>query len=232
MRDYVGSELELFAAAANWKRYIARALAPFVAGHVLEVGAGIGANIPHLCNARVAAWTALEPDPQLASKAAERVARSALPVPCEIVVGTTETLAAESRFDAILYIDVIEHIADDRAELARASAHLNPGAHLVVLAPAHPFLFSAFDAAIGHFRRYGGGSLAALAPPDCRLRTVFMLDMAGLSASLANAMLLRAARPSAGQIRLWDRFLVPASRILDAATGRRFGKTVVAVWRR
>ena len=49
------------------------------------------------------------------------------------------TLPAEAKFDAILYIDVLEHIEDDRAEMARAAARLKPGGALIVLAPAHPF---------------------------------------------------------------------------------------------
>jgi len=59
---YIGSELELFAAATNWKAYLGGVLRRFVLGRVLEVGAGIGSNIPYLHNDLVAEWTALEPD--------------------------------------------------------------------------------------------------------------------------------------------------------------------------
>ena len=116
--------------------------------------------------------------------------------------------------------------------MAAAARRLAPGGNLVVLAPAHQFLFSAFDAAIGHYRRYNAGSLAALAPPGCRLRTTRMLDAAGFFASLANAALLRSSMPSPGQIKMWDGCLVPISRVLDRCTGHRFGKTVIAVWER
>jgi len=53
--QYVGNELELFAAARHWKAYLAAQLAPFIAGRVLEVGAGIGGNIPFLRNPSVTA---------------------------------------------------------------------------------------------------------------------------------------------------------------------------------
>jgi protein-L-isoaspartate O-methyltransferase len=43
--SYIGSELELFAAATNWKAYFASVLAPFIGARVLEIGAGIGSNI-------------------------------------------------------------------------------------------------------------------------------------------------------------------------------------------
>ena len=42
-RAYVGNELDLFAQAKRWKRYLASHLAPYLTGDVLEVGAGIGA---------------------------------------------------------------------------------------------------------------------------------------------------------------------------------------------
>jgi hypothetical protein len=102
----------------------------------------------------------------------------------------------------------------------------------VVLAPAHQFLFSPFDGAIGHWRRYNGAALANLTPRGCRIRARLALDSAGFLASLANRLLLKASMPSRGQIAFWDRVLVPISRIVDALTGRIFGKTVVMVWSR
>ena len=45
------------------------------------------------------------------------------------------------------YIDVVEHIKDDRGEMRRAAEWLRPGGHLVVVCPAHQLLFSAFDRA-------------------------------------------------------------------------------------
>ena len=56
--------------------------------------------------------------------------------------------------------------------------------------------------------------------------------MAGFFASLANRLLLAAALPTPRQVALWDKMLVPISRVLDGITCHRFGKTVVTVWRR
>ncbi len=227
---YIGSELELFAAARNWKTYFAGILKPFIGARVLEVGAGIGSNIPFLMTPAVREWTSLEPDPALARRIEARIAAGDLPPLCRAVVGTLADIDPARRFDAILYVDVLEHIADDAGELARAGGMLAPGGNLVALAPAHQFLFSAFDKAIGHHRRYSGKSLVALQPPGCRLRAKLMLDSVGFFASLANRVLLRSAAPSPRQIAFWDGFLIPASRACDAVTGRSFGKTVVAVW--
>ena len=232
MSRYIGGELDLFAAATNWKRYLARRLAPHIGRRVLEVGAGIGTNTLFLAGCGADEWLCLEPDPGLASRIAKLVAAGALPPCCRVVGGTIAALGAGAAFDTILYLDVIEHIAADRAELADAARLLAPGGNLVVLAPAHPFLFTPFDDAVGHHRRYTRASLRALAPPDCRLEGVMMLDSAGFFASLANRLLLSAALPTPRQMAMWDKFLVPVSRVADGATGYRFGKSVLAVWRR
>ena len=75
-RSYIGSELELFAAATNWKAYFSSALAPFIGERVLEIGAGIGSNIPFLHTPTVRQWTSVEPDPDLARRIAERITRA------------------------------------------------------------------------------------------------------------------------------------------------------------
>ncbi len=231
-RPYVGGELEVFAQARCWKRYWISRLRPFVRGAVLEVGAGIGSNTLLLCTGVEERWLCLEPDPKLAATLRSRLAESA-PAPApEVRVGALEALAAEEQFGTVLYVDVLEHILDDRGELARAARHLRPAGHLLVLAPAHPWLFSPFDQAIGHFRRYTRGDLLRLSPPGLRVVRSFYLDSVGLLASLANRLLLRQAHPSASQIAFWDSYLVPCSKILDRLVLGRLGKSTVCVWQR
>lgn len=226
--QYVGTELELFAAATRWKAYWAKSIARWVRGDVLEVGAGIGANTRVLQGPAVRRWHCLEPDSTLAAKAAIEVSDLGA---CSVVVGTTASPTLE-RYDTILYIDVLEHIEDDRAELVRAAGLLREGGHLIVLAPAHQALYSEFDRAIGHFRRYDAGTLTAVGPLELALYRCFYLDSVGVVASFANRAFLKSERPTPAQIQLWDSFMVPLSRLLDPCLGRRLGKSVVAVWRR
>src|SRR5205823_5323683 len=144
---YAGKELELFALAARWKAYFASQIRPFLRGEVLEVGAGIGGTTRVLCDDPALRWTCLEPDFRMASALVGRVRE--LPGVGENVdvrVGTLADLDKSRRFDCILYIDVLEHIADDAREMARAAARLRPRGRIVVLAPAHEALYSEFDA--------------------------------------------------------------------------------------
>jgi SAM-dependent methyltransferase len=229
--EYVGTELDLFAGAANWKRYLRSRLRPYLRGRVLEVGAGLGGTTAALHGPGVDRWVCLEPDPRLAGRLADSVAAGRVAPGCEVVVGTLESFAG-GEFDAVLYIDVLEHIPDDRAELARAAGRVRPGGHLVVLSPAHPWLYTSFDHAIGHCRRYTRHSLAALAPPGLRPVRLDYLDSAGLLASLGNRFLLRASAPTARQVGFWDRVLVRLSTRLDPLMRYRIGKSVLAVWQR
>src|SRR5215471_17590392 len=209
---YPRGELELFARATNWKSYIAELLSPYLGETVLDVGAGIRRHVPFLCRPGVKEWVRLEPDERLASQIANRIENGELPLACRVVTGTLEALAGCARFSAVLYLDVLEHIADDRAEIEKAASRVADGGCLIVLAPAHQFLFSPFDATIGHHRRYTTAALRALTPPECRLELYRMLDSAGFFASLANRLLLRSANPTSAQVQIWDAALVPVSR--------------------
>jgi SAM-dependent methyltransferase len=229
---YVGSELEVFAEAARWKSYWREHVAPFLRGDVLEVGAGIGANTRVLRGPGQGRWICLEPDGTLAARIVEAVKAGLIQPPSEVVQGTLADLDPSAAFDAVLYLDVLEHIEDDRREVARAASVLRPGGALVVLAPAWPWLMSEFDRAIGHYRRYTRDALVRLAPPGLVRERVIMLDSLGLLASAANKLLLRRAQPTFANIRFWDRVLVRGSRWTDPVLRYQLGRSLLAVWRR
>lgn len=229
---YIGTELELFANAKRWKSYVARRIAPYLGSEILEVGAGLGGTTKALCRGSETRWVCLEPDPQLASQITRQIEDGALPRFCEPVVGTLASTGEDlGRFDTVLYMDVLEHIEDDRAELNRAAKCLRPGGYVVALGPAHPFLYTPFDKAIGHYRRYTKRMIRDLQPEGLKLIRLQYLDTVGLLASLGNRLVLRSATPQASQIALWDNVLVRASTAIDPLLGYSLGKSVLAIWR-
>ncbi|WP_165219242.1 class I SAM-dependent methyltransferase [Aquisphaera insulae] len=77
-------------------------------------------------------------------------------------------------FEAVLLLDVIEHIEDDRGALSRAGSLVKPGGVLIVSVPARPDLFTEFDAIQGHRRRYLPETLsAAFEGTDLTLERLF-----------------------------------------------------------
>ena len=230
--QYAGKELELFADAANWKKYIAARLEPYLGQSVLEVGAGIGANTEVLCNGLQNKWVCLEPDINMSARLRHRIEAGELPRCCCIFEGLMSDLQPARTYDTILYLDVLEHIEDDLLEVRNASAHLSKGGCLIVLAPAYPWLYSPFDQAIGHFRRYTRESLKATTPHGLKLTRAFYLDLVGVLASSVNLALLRRSMPSRRMVQAWDRCMVPLSRFFDPMVRYSAGRSVVAIWRR
>ena len=226
--------------APNWicslrcgtgRAYWSRQIRPFLCGDILEVGAGIGSNTQFLDpDGGTGRWVCLEPDPELHAQLGKTLAETKWRRAYETVCGTLASLRGQ-QFDTIIYIDVLEHIENDREELNQAASHLRPGGHLVVLSPAHQRLFSPFDAAIGHYRRYNRAMLRAIAPAGLRLERMRYLDCAGMMLSAANMLVLRQSMPTHAQLRFWDRWVVPISRVLDRLLLYSVGKTIIAVWR-
>lgn len=229
---YVGSELDLAAAALNWKVYWSEQIAPYLQGDVLEVGAGIGSNTRFLRTRVRGRWVCLEPDASLLARLRNSMKETEGCEGCESICGTLSSLAKNETFDTLVYIDVLEHIEHDAEELKSAASRLRAGGRIVVLAPAYQCLYTHFDAAIGHFRRYNRSSLRRLTPEDLRLEALFNLDTCGIAASAMNRLMLRQALPTEAQLRMWDKFLVPASRVIDAIVMHTLGKSIIAVWRK
>ena len=226
--QYMGSELEIFAHARHWKSYVQSKLRPYLVGDILEVGAGIGGTTQALNDGTQRRWICLEPDSEFARK----IGLLSHLRNCEVRVGMLPDIKAQEKFDAILYIDVLEHIKEDARELHQAAQHLNTNGVIIVLAPAFPWLYTPFDAAIGHFRRYTRKSLRAVAPYGLREEKSIYLDSFGVLASAGNLLFLQATNASVGQMRFWDNYLVPLSRFMDPLVAFSLGRSVLAIWRK
>lgn len=73
----------------------------------------------------------------------------------DLVRGDGQALPFDaSSFDAIIGLDIFEHIPDDRAAFAESFRILQPGGVLVLSVPAFQFLWGPHDVALHHFRRY------------------------------------------------------------------------------
>ena len=229
---YPGNELRLFEKAVNWKTYFATKLRPYIKGDVLECGAGIGSNTTFLNNGMPTTWVMLEPDLNMITCLNRKLENKELPANTIIIPGTIGDLAPDRKFDVIIYIDVLEHIALDALEIKKSSEHLKDAGQLIVLAPAFQFLYSPFDKSIGHYRRYTASNFKKLTPYSLQLIQAIYLDSMGFFASAANRLLLNQSQPTIQQIQFWDKWLIPLSKITDRLFFFSFGKSILAVWKK
>jgi SAM-dependent methyltransferase len=73
---------------------------------------------------------------------------------CALVQGDVHTPPFEAKFDMVGAFDVLEHLPDDVRVLRDMGAMLSPGGVLMLTVPAHQTLWSYFDEASHHCRRY------------------------------------------------------------------------------
>lgn len=229
---YIGQELTIFAHAANWKKYYTSIIRPYFGKHVVEVGAGIGATTAVMCNGIQGKWICLEPDPVLRLEIDRLISGGKLPACCQTQSGFVSDIPLNDQSDTFIYIDVLEHIEDDRAELEAAAARLSPGGRLIVLSPAFNFLYSPFDKSIGHHRRYDKKMLHSLTPSYCSVEKMIYLDSVGMATSLVNRLFLSQSMPTIDQIKFWDRRIIPISKLVDRFTGYSFGRSLLGIWKK
>jgi hypothetical protein len=137
-------------------------------------------------------------------------------------------------FDTVLYINVLEHIRDDAAELRTAFELVAPGGALGVFVPAMPSLYGSLDYKSGHYRRYTPHQLAELVSRagfvDVSVR---YLDPLGVVPYWTMYTLLDVQRLGNVSSKGYDRVIVPISRALERIVPRPpFGKNLIAIARR
>lgn len=229
---YQGGELEVFKFAKNWKNYYKSLLIGHL-GHnsIIEVGAGIGEMTKCLRQLSASSvWICVEPDKSNSSAIRKLILNEEIDGNIEVFTGTLEDFdPGDRKFESVLFIDSLEHIENDRKVLEDAASLLKPNGKIIIIAPAHNFIYSEFDKKIGHFRRYNKKIIRGIIPDSMREISFKYIDSVGLFLNLANKYLLKSSNPKLNQILFWDRCIVPISKLVDRMLNYHFGKNLVCV---
>ena len=121
---------------------------------LVELGCGTGNVLQAL--GRFGEAVGVERDPELRAvgqAAGLDIRAGALP---------DEVPLPEGSADAVLLLDVIEHLDDDLAGVRAARRAARPGGVVMLTVPAYAWLWSGHDVALGHRRRYTAGRLRAV----------------------------------------------------------------------
>lgn len=213
--------------AGNYADWIYDIVAPYLGGSVLEIGAGHGTLTERLARGR--AVTATDVSPRCVAVLEERYAGSP-----DVRVALADVRDAPSlgRFDAVVLINVLEHVADDTRAVRALARALAPGGHLVLVVPALRALFSDFDRRIGHYRRYERDELAVLAGAA----GLDVVELRALNLVGAAAWWVMATRLGLTPTRRWatltfDRFVVPVVSRVERRWPPPVGQSLLLVAR-
>jgi SAM-dependent methyltransferase len=234
--DHFGAaqDLERLGTAKHFFDWVLEEFHPYLQGRVLEVGAGLGTitrklldNYPHV------AIVCLEPAGNLFDELASYAALTPRVAAYQQTLATHE-FHPDERFDAALYLNVLEHIPDDTTELRLAADVLRPGGVVLVFGPALEWLYSELDYKAGHYRRYSVRRLRDLATAaGLEVVSARYFDVLGVLPYLIVYRLLRHDDITGSTMWAYDRVAVPLSRLIQRVLPTTpIGKNVVLVARK
>jgi SAM-dependent methyltransferase len=228
---YRGDELVATAHARAYNRWIMDFLREHLGHVIVEVGAGTGSYTHQLLTTSPQRIISIEPSSYLFPELQRSLGKHER---VELHHGTlgdvAERLAGQA--DSVVYVNVLEHIDDDAAEIRDAAKVLRPGGALCVFVPALPWLSSRFDHEVGHHRRYTRKQIVEIITASgLRVTEARYFDMLGIAVWFIAMRILR-MRMGVGRVRFYDSVLVPFGRILDRVAGPPLGKSLVVIARR
>jgi SAM-dependent methyltransferase len=228
--DYAGQDLEALADIPNYQEWILRHFRPHLRGRVLEIGAGVG-TLSARYRTSVDRAVLLEPAPNLAAMLRDRFAHDA---GVTVLGETLESARAAGRlttgFDAIVLINVLEHVDDDEAMLATIASLLAPGSPLLLFVPAVPWLFGTLDELVGHRRRYVKAGLRTLVE-DAGFSIVDLryFDVLGVLPWYVTNRVIKAKSFDERAAKLYDAIGVPIGARIESFFTPPIGKNLLCI---
>ena len=215
--------------AKNYRHALLWEFSKYLRGHALEVGAGIGQLTDELMkNPAITKLVSIEPDPKFSQRL-----RAAFPK-LSIIEGTIDNLQDDGIWDAILSVNVLEHIQQDERELALYRRTLSRVKGVLCLfVPARPEIYAPIDGDFGHFRRYTKPELREkLVSAGFEILNLRYYNFVGYFAWWLSFCFLKKRGFDPSSVRLFDRFIFPAVHGLETKIcAPPFGQSLLAMAR-
>lgn len=201
----------------------------FIGSEILEVGMGIGIFTEKLLTRGKV--FGVEIVPEFLEEARRRLgARPGLEYLVADIGSPEPPDSLRGRaFDTIVCMNVLEHIENDRGTLSRFLGLLKPGGKLILVVPAHRWLFNPLDSHDGHFRRYEAAELnEKLKTAGFSVVHESTFNLFGIAGWFLNGTLLRRKDLPAGQMGLFNK-VAPLLFWLENLVGPPVGLSLLAV---
>ena len=227
----LSKSLEGLSSADNYYGWMQDMVEPFLGQSSCEVGAGSGTFTKRIAQ-HVDHLIAIEPD---FSSFQQLVAHLSDDLDRVVTINAgTEALVdmPDDSLDSVVLVNVLEHLDNHKGVMKELSRIVKPGGHIILWVPASEFLYSPFDFAVGHFRRYAKAELEALAL-DNNLEVVNIqhVNLLGALAWAGVAKIGRQAPTASGLTKIWDTHVIPRTRLMEGSISVPFGQSLLSVTR-
>lgn len=227
-KHYFGKDLEAMSFARNYHNWILDEFKPYLNGHIAEVGAGMGNFSEFLLDAGIQGLVAFEPSDNMFSLLEQKFTNNEKVTAVHSLFERKSDTFKDS-FDAVCYVNVLEHIEDDRAALAHAYKTLHQRGHILIFVPALSFLYSELDKRVGHFRRYTKQALIdTAASAGFTIKTIKYFDLLGILPWYFAFVLLKQTTTEAN-VSLYDRWAVPIMHQIEQLLTPPIGKNLLLI---
>lgn len=232
--SYEGIDLESMSFALNYHRWILELFAPYMGSRLVEVGAGTGSFSELILERAPESLTLVEPSREmyavLDGRAREWAARADVETRNDFFAAVAEEVSVGRRPDSIIYVNVLEHVSDDEAELRAVHRALPKGGRLFIFVPAFQWLYGGFDRRVAHLRRYARPELErkCSAAGFKVLKSVYF-DLAGIAPWWVKYCLLKSDSMEPSLVRLYDRCIVPFIKVAERIVPPPVGKNILLV---
>jgi SAM-dependent methyltransferase len=231
--EYVGKDLEAMDFAENYHRWILNLFRPYIGKHIVEVGAGTGSFSTLLLETNPESLSLVEPSGMytaLTEKLSKLTETAGVCFFKSIFVEVADQIGQEKKPDTMMYINVLEHIEDDRLELITINRSLAVGGYACIFVPSMPALYSDFDKRLGHYRRYNKKELVEKCEAaGFEIRVARYFDFLGILPWFVKYRLMGSLTMESGAVQLYDRLVVPIIRPLENLVNPPLGKNLLVV---
>ena len=233
LRETAGLGFEIqtrLAAVDRYNAWIAQQFLPFAGERVLDVGCAIGNITQHFLDRELVVGIDVAAD--FVAAISQRFAESPnFRSEQWNIADPGVRMLANDGIDTIVCANVLEHVEDDALALANMRAILRGGGRLLLLVPAHPFLFGTMDEADDHFRRYTHATLAdRVRAAGFEVERLYPMNALGIVGWFVNGKLVRRKLIPQTQYGLYNR-LVPALARAERVVRPPVGLSLVCIAR-
>jgi SAM-dependent methyltransferase len=231
---YAGKDLEAMSFAVNYHRWILSIFEPFLGSRVVEVGAGTGSFSELLLEQPLESLSLVEPSAamyqQLCWRVEELRPSQNVKTYNDVFENVAERIRSAERPDSIIYVNVLEHIANDVHELKVINQTLDVGGRVFIFVPALRWLHGSYDRQINHFRRYTRSELEKkCVAAGFKVITSRYFDLFGVLPWWVKYKVLQSNNMEPGAVRFYDQRVVPIAKILESSVTPPLGKNVLLI---